>query len=350
MLNLTPPPDMPDLRRLSAAIGRDLTIVQGAGGNTSVKDQGILWVKASGTWLAEAQARDIFLPLDLAVVVSHLDRGDEDCVTGALLSDCGRHPSIEVALHGLLPHRVVLHVHCVDTIRWAVRTGGPEQIAGRLQGLPWGWVPYRRPGAELAVEVRRVVSEASRSLDVLVLANHGLVVGGESTVAAARLLAVVRERLQTPTRQIDEPRPVRGVPPPGWAWAEEPLVDRIAFDPTARAVARQGVLYPDHAVFLGPSFPELRALDLLETDLASMAAASGFAPQYAVLPEVGVLLSHTLSAGALAMLQCLGLVTARITDQDVTDQRVRYLSTSQVAALMDWDAEKYRQSLATPQT
>ena len=40
---------------LSARIGKNLDLVQAGGGNTSLKDDGTLWVKASGKWLSHAQ-------------------------------------------------------------------------------------------------------------------------------------------------------------------------------------------------------------------------------------------------------------------------------------------------------
>ena len=39
------------LRKLSARVGSDPLLVQAAGGNTSLKDKGVMWIKASGTWL-----------------------------------------------------------------------------------------------------------------------------------------------------------------------------------------------------------------------------------------------------------------------------------------------------------
>jgi rhamnose utilization protein RhaD (predicted bifunctional aldolase and dehydrogenase) len=48
-----------ELVRLSARLGADPRLIQGAGGNTSIKTGNTLWVKASGKWLA-AQARADF--------------------------------------------------------------------------------------------------------------------------------------------------------------------------------------------------------------------------------------------------------------------------------------------------
>ena len=51
------------LRQLSARIGADPLLVQGAGGNTSVKEGGVLWIKASGKWLSGAARGHMFVPV-----------------------------------------------------------------------------------------------------------------------------------------------------------------------------------------------------------------------------------------------------------------------------------------------
>ena len=54
------------LRSLSASIGRDPHLTQAAGGNTSLKAGDTLWIKASGTWLMDALADDIMVPVAIA--------------------------------------------------------------------------------------------------------------------------------------------------------------------------------------------------------------------------------------------------------------------------------------------
>lgn len=49
---MRPPQTLNELRRMSARVGSNILLVQGAGGNSSVKDGDVLWVKASGTWLS----------------------------------------------------------------------------------------------------------------------------------------------------------------------------------------------------------------------------------------------------------------------------------------------------------
>lgn len=50
-----------NLSQLSAHIGADSLLVQAAGGNTSLKQDGVMWIKASGTWLKDA-AENVFYP------------------------------------------------------------------------------------------------------------------------------------------------------------------------------------------------------------------------------------------------------------------------------------------------
>ena len=84
-------------------------------------------------------------------------------------------PSIETSLHALLPHRLVIHVHSVNLIAWAVRADGRAELDRRLAGLSWAWIPYVRPGLPLTPALAAILRD--RRPDVLVLQNHGLVVG-----------------------------------------------------------------------------------------------------------------------------------------------------------------------------
>src|SRR4051794_27933 len=79
-------------------------------------------------------------------------------------------------------HSRACGVHAVNTISWAVRHDGPSQLARRLAGLSWQWIPYVSSGLPLALKLRSVISS---SPDVLILANHGLVIGGESCEAGS---------------------------------------------------------------------------------------------------------------------------------------------------------------------
>ena len=324
-------PEFQTLLRYSAGIGADPALVQAAGGNVSLKRHGVLWVKASGMWLAHALRQNIMVPVDLAALLEAVQRHDAAAVedtsafVAAGLDASGLRPSIETTLHAMLPHPVVVHVHCVETIAWAARQDAAAAIAPLLHGLRWAFVPYVRPGAPLTFGMLKVLHPDT---DVLILGNHGLVVGGANTEAAAALLAEVSRRLRRTARTAPPPDLAaveRAAAGTGYRLPEALATHASATDPQALDVALRGSLYPDHVIFLGPG---------VSTDIASGRAL-------VLLPGLGALLKHGASAGAAALARCLADVTARL---DPSEPIVT-LTAEQNGELLGWDAEKYRQQL-----
>ena len=135
--------ELQPLLEFTQRVGSDPLLTQASTGNSSVKLDGVLWIKASGRWMADALRDDILIPLDLAEVTECLRQG---------IDPAERYPcaSLETAMHAALPHRVVLHVHCVNTIAWAVRSDAPVQLRRRLDGLRWQWIPYVASGLPLS--------------------------------------------------------------------------------------------------------------------------------------------------------------------------------------------------------
>jgi len=332
------PAQLDDLRSMSARVGRNILLVQGAGGNSSIKDGDVLWVKASGTWLADANDKDIFVPVSLSAARAALERGDER-VPLAPGAETALRASIETSLHALMPHPVVLHVHSVNTIAWAVRTDAAAELARRLHGLAWRFLGYCHPGLPLARAVSEAIAQGA--VDVLILGNHGLVVGAASCETAEALVAEVEKRLAL------EPREARAADHGALAAIcagtdyrvpEDPRCHGIAIDGHSLSVATGGSLYPDHVVFLGPAMPTMNPgkdlIDLQKTDGAP-------SPVAVLVPGVGSIIRKDASPGAEAMLTCLALVTSRVP----TDAEVIYLTAENERALLHWDAERYRQQL-----
>lgn len=318
-------PDLEALARYSAQIGSDPEQVQAAGGNTSLKDGHNLWVKASGLWLADAEKRDLFVPVDTAKVLDAIDGGREDDVKAATIQDQNREglrPSIETSLHALLPHRYVIHTHSVRTIAIAIQADAEAQFAERLDGLSWVWVPYTFPGLPLTRAIKAAMD--SRPIDIVVMGNHGLVVAGDDLETTAKLVEDVERRLDQPARPLPESdAPAReGLRP-----VKHPTVHTVANDPTMRAWATAGSYYPDHVIFLGP---------------AAATPESRKTGQHLILEEgAGAYLAEDAPPAADELARCLALVLALVPEGA---ELVR-LTAAQEAALLGWDAEQYRQSL-----
>lgn len=335
------------LRTLSAALGRDPHRTQAAGGNTSLKRDGRLWVKASGTWLAEAEEREIFLPVALEPLLAAVHANDERAAKAtdfvvAEANPLNLRPSVETSVHAVLPQAAVLHIHCVETVALAGRTDAEAEIAVRLDDLPgviWSYVSYVKPGLPLAREIDAVSKPGT---NVVVLGNHGLIVAAETVAEAGRLVEQVSAALASPVRAAP-PADIEalgalaeGSP---YRLPEDPAAHATATDPGRLAIARQGTLYPDHVVFLGSG---IAVLDDGDTP-AALAERAALAPMLVAVPGKGVLIHKDVLRGGDALARALADVTGRIP----ADAPLHFLTVEQEQELVTWDAEIYRRTLAS---
>lgn len=358
MTDLAYPPVVQALAEASQRIGNDPLLIQAAGGNTSVKDGDTLWVKGSGLWLRDALTRPLFAPVALSQVRARVAANEVDPVGPALLSTPappGLRPSIETTLHALMPHRIVLHVHAVDVIAWAVLPDVQAHLAAALEGFDWGWVDYERPGLPLTRVVAAQMQTAA--VDVLLMGNHGLVVGADTVAAAEQVLQAVIDRLRRPVRaapEADVSTLVRIAHDTGWQLPANARCHAVATDPLNLARARRGVLYPDHVVFLGHELtvaPEAMAASLDAQEAANEAALSTWLrlqraltnpPPYIAVPGRGVLTRDDLPEAAHEMLVCLADVLQRLPDSP----EPLYLPAEEALGLANWEAEKFRKTLS----
>ncbi|MHA1566698.1 MAG: class II aldolase/adducin family protein, partial [Alphaproteobacteria bacterium] len=248
--------DLSALKDLSARIGADAALVQAAGGNTSLKQDGLLWIKASGTWLMHASSQDIMVPVALAPLMAAFDSEDPAAENAKSFVPADQNPSnlrpsIETTLHSVLQHRIVLHVHCVETIAVAVRQDAEEILSRLLTRHRWAFVPYIRPGPPLS---RAMAARITPETNVVILGNHGLVVAADTVAEAEALLRTVAKDLH---------QTVRPAPPPDLDALARlsadsayrlPQLERahaVACDPVSCRIASGGSIYPDHVIFLG---------------------------------------------------------------------------------------------------
>ena len=321
------------LNSSAAAWGRDPTLVQGAGGNVSIKLGDVMWIKASGTWLADAAGQDILVPV--AMPIGDVPRVKDGYATAL-------RPSIETLVHAALPHRVVVHVHSVDAIAHAVRSDAEAELAQRLSGLAWAFVRYCKPGPTLAAAVQH--AHAATSADIFVLANHGLIVAADDVAQADTLLREIVSRLSIDPRPAVAPQETPSASSiAGFRAVSDPHVISLAVDPTSLSVAMGGPLYPDHVVFLGPAPLVVDRHEDIGAALADARRDHCALIRWIIVRGSAVLLADDALRGSDAMLRCLSDVAARIPP----GAPIAPLCAADVDALIDWDAERYRQAMAT---
>lgn len=312
-----------DFNKVSARIGANPLLTQGAGGNTSIKIDEVMWIKASGQWLSDADQHHIMVPVGLeALRAAHKAGEDVENTSRFIVGETSMRPSIETAMHAVMPQKVVIHVHCVETIAVAVRRDAKIVLAEKLKGLDWVFVPYVRPGQRLADAIATQPGH-----DIYIFGNHGLTVGAETVSAAEALMWNVHQRLSGYLRDIVLPdQEALTKLCIGTDYQPAPVeISTLGTDPDSLRVARTGSLYPDHVIFLGCGVAE-------NLDCG--------APLVLVAGR-GALLKHNSSPSVVAMSQCLADTARRIPQS----AQLSPLTKDDEAALLGWDSETYRQAL-----
>lgn len=320
------------LAEVSARIGRNPLLVQAATGNTSIKIGGVLWIKASGKWLAHATRDQIFVPVDLEETRRRIEGSFDPAGQTAIVEGNPPGASVETAMHAVLPHAVVFHVHSVNTIAWAVREDAIPELTRRLAGICWQWIPYVSSGLPLARAVRNRLRQEPDT-EVLILANHGLVICGKDCASAEELLLEVERRVAVRPREAGDPdwQLLTGLARGFWRLPQDAAVHALSTDPVSHRILSDGVLYPCQAIFLGP-----KACSVRQT--VSAGELEERSEPFLMAGNAGVLVREKPNPAALATLSGVAQVVRRIP----ASAPIRYLAGQEVSELLCADVYRYR--------
>jgi rhamnulose-1-phosphate aldolase/alcohol dehydrogenase len=217
----------------SNRLGSDPRNTNYAGGNASAKGTAtdpvtgepaeLLWVKGSGGDLGTLTAAGLaVLRLDaLRALVNGYPGVEREDEMVAAFDFCafgkgGAAPSIDTAMHGLVEAAHVDHLHPDAGIAFATAADG-EKLAAECFGGRVAWVPWRRPGFQLGLDIAAIKAANPDAIGVI-LGGHGITAWGEtSEQCEARSLEIIA----TAGKFIAE----RGTPNPFGKIVTEPLPD-----------------------------------------------------------------------------------------------------------------------------
>lgn len=302
-------------------IGADPLLVQGAGGNVSWKENDILWIKASGTWLAEAKEKDIFVSVDLPHLINAIHNGDFS-VTPQSRGESSLRPSIETLLHALMPQRVVVHVHAIEVLAHLVRDSCQDDFCRLLdQSVPWVVVDYHKPGAPLAKAISIALTQNPLA-KIVFLKNHGVVVGGENIEEVNTIIVSLVGALSIKLEKTKAYVPIN-----------DKELHQLALNSNLfNRLVSSWALYPDHVVFLGPKAHVYKTWEEVDDEL----------PELIFISDQGVYVKPSFSQAKQLQLRCYYDVIVR----QAPESLLKTLTQDQIAELLNWDAEQYRINLA----
>ncbi len=181
------------LIEISRKYGSDSRYVIAGGGNTSYKDDKLLWVKASGHALATI-TEDGFAVLDrkkLNVISEKKYSPDaaerEEEVKNDLAAACitkDRRPSVETSMHNAIDYAFIVHLH-PTMVNGLMCSKDAETEAKELFGDEAVYIPYTDPGyvlfKEVETRIKAYQKKTGKSPSIVLLQNHGIFVGADTT-------------------------------------------------------------------------------------------------------------------------------------------------------------------------
>lgn len=372
--------DIRALLEISHYAGGDLLLVQGGGGNSSVKsaDGTRLWIKASGLRLAQLREGFGYVELDLAALVAlvrdpllrvaprataHAEAVRR--MRAAALGEYSLRPSLETTFHAVLGP-VVLHTHPIHVNAFTCLAGGQALLAEALGVLP-AWVPYAAPGYALGVAVDQARAASGEPAPAAIyLANHGLVAAGETAeavIAATKRAGALGKRV---FGALAAEALETTAPPVGLAhWANElaMALQRLAGWP-ARAVVRPvryGALHraaaePERWLAAGPLVPDDVVYNGRRVWVApaQMPPARWLSAQPDALGEAGRLVVAVAGRGvvvAAASEAFAGAMEATLLAHVLIRRLIarrgaaRPLAPEEITYLAEMESERYRQAM-----
>jgi len=371
--------DLRDLAALSRHAASSVDVVQGGGGNTSVKssDGRLIHIKASGVRLADLTESYGFVSLDLSQLLEIVNDPSyislppklqqersagkmQECVVSGTLR-----PSLETGFHALLG-RFIIHTHPVAVNVGTCLIGDSRELL-KLYQKEFGsasWVSYRAPGHALALEIASALGAngaASISDQVLLLENHGLIVAADSVERAIQLSERCIELANKLFGALSDFRGISNATSELNARKIESAlqviekgysVKRIADGCVLEALRRfpeiffQGPLFPDDVVYWGrapfvaDSYSETGLADLVQ-DISAAELKQGLVigaqeEAYVFGPKPSTLIAIEEVLHAHAAIRLLA----------VSHGKLRSLPAAEIDFLCNMEGEKYRREIA----
>jgi rhamnose utilization protein RhaD (predicted bifunctional aldolase and dehydrogenase)/NAD(P)-dependent dehydrogenase (short-subunit alcohol dehydrogenase family) len=188
-------PEISDLLKISDFYGSNNDYVIAGGGNTSLKDDNTIWIKASGTPLAGLTEEGL-VPLSrekLRVISENRYSNDplireeevkKDLADSIIDHAKGKRPSVETSLHEIINYKYVVHLH-PTLINGLLCSHNAKNITQQLFGDKVLFVPYIDPGYTLFKFMEKEISSYRKlhqtDPHIIFLENHGSFISADTT-------------------------------------------------------------------------------------------------------------------------------------------------------------------------
>ena len=363
------------LTEMSNRYGTEDYVLAG-GGNTSFKNEKTLYVKGSGTSLADITP-DRFVAMNLAKLTQmlHADYPKDDTSReAAALKDMmaarqtgeeHKRPSVEALLHAMFPYAYVLHVH--PTLVNGLTCGADgEKVCREIFGDKVAWVSLIKPGYVLALACQSAFEDFQRRIgmfpQIAVLQNHGIFVAADTVeeidAIMAEVMSTLESRLKRKPDRTDSPfnadLACRIAPVLRMLYSEDGIstvvfcANRLSDEFTADHETMKPLMKPfspDHIVYYKDAPLFIEPNDDIKAAFDSYQKKKGYAPKIVAVEGLGFFsLGKSIREAHNARLLFLDAMKTAVYAESFGG--CHPLPEEFTEFILNWEVESYRQKAA----
>ncbi|MDR1374716.1 MAG: class II aldolase/adducin family protein [Treponema sp.] len=369
------------LTELSRYYGSRSDYVIAGGGNTSFKDESTLYIKGSGTSLADIGEED-FVRMDRRLLAGIWEKtypsgGDEretavlaDMMAARKPGEERKRPSVETLLHDMLPFSFVVHTHpaLVNGLTCSQEGAAAAEVLFAGEAL---WIESTNPGYILSLAVKNAmdahVRRKGRPAQIILLQNHGIFVGADTA-----------EGIKAAYNEVMDKLAAKAPGGPDFSgesaeWENSAVCEKVFRELAAKAGAEAVTVFrrnhafaalaagraafypvssaftPDHIVYAGsdPLFVESPSGNTaaLRAAWKDFAAEYGRTPKTVAVQEMGIFgIGSTEKAARLALELFADAV--KVAYYAAAFGGVRFMSRDQIDFINNWEVERYRSNVS----
>lgn len=363
-----------ELVEISNYYGADEEIVLAGGGNTSYKDDEFLYIKASGTTLANI-TQDGFVKMNRSKLakmweVKYSDDTKireeqvlEDLMNARESTNIAKRPSVETALHNLFTQTYVVHTHPA-LVNGLTCSNQGERYAREIFGDDVIWIPATMPGYVLSKDVKDKIAEyegkTKRKANLLLLENHGIFVAANTLAEIKEIMNEVMNKLKANIKEEPNLSPIsnnsqyeaiaKQITKAIGAYAKAVIyvnnveIAKLTADESAFSVVNYAYT-PDHMVYYKHTPLFVKTGDNIAEQVESYKQKFGFLPKAIAIQGVGM-----FACGAdhnqADIVRLLFLDAVKISVYAKSFGGGKYMPNWLVDFINSWEVEAYRKSIS----
>lgn len=336
--------DIEKIIRIAHTLGAEKEIVQGGGGNLSLKiSEKQMIIKSSGCTFNEISKYSGLAFVDLKTIIDYYNHlivkpnYDTAIYADKVLSHAQlfiHKPSMETGFHAFLD-KAVIHTHPIVLNSIVCAKEGKKHI-DELFGKDYAWIPYVTPGHKLAKKIYDELKNYREMPKIIILQNHGLIVSEKDLEDAFELHKSVIEKTKNYLKDkkilLEQWPNVQWYNLQGLWQSYNTFVEKFIKDSEKAKSFVAKHCFPDSVVFLSQA-KIVNSIDEALNDKHPVA----------VLPEKGFIYNSSLKKAK----EFDEIVTAyaMILKYSSKFGATNFLTVAEMEDILGLDAEKYRQNL-----